>query len=214
MPVVTPSRASMETVNAVSKRDSFLAAMRFRPSSSHRCWLRARQIRPRPSFAMKLMASGVTNWAAIVRSPSFSRPSSSHTTTIRPARISSMASGMLANTPATRAPLCGQPDRAARSTTTTGGRWLTARAVRPSDLRHIAAHIVSPSLRATLPRHASVAGRHEAGKGSFTRRKGGRRRGLRGRRRPTRCAQPAPPSGATAPDPPRSSVDRDPDGRE
>ena len=44
-----------------------------------------RQMRPRPCAAMKLMASGVTNWAAMVRSPSFSRSSSSTTTTMRPA---------------------------------------------------------------------------------------------------------------------------------
>ena len=35
---------------------------------------------------MKLIASGVANWAAIVRSPSFSRSSSSQTTTIRARR--------------------------------------------------------------------------------------------------------------------------------
>ena len=46
---------------------------------------------------MKLIASGVANWAAIVRSPSFSRSSSSQTTTIRPARISSSASSTVAN---------------------------------------------------------------------------------------------------------------------
>ena len=97
MPVVTPSRASMETVKAVSKRDSFLAAMRSKPSSPHRCELRARQMRPLPSLAMKLMASGVANCAARVRSPSFSLPSSSHTTTIRPCRMSSSASSIEAN---------------------------------------------------------------------------------------------------------------------
>ena len=43
---------------------------------------------------MKLIASGVANWAAIVRSPSFSRSSSSQTTTIRPRRISSIASSI------------------------------------------------------------------------------------------------------------------------
>src|SRR3984885_2464827 len=42
---------------------------------------------------MKLMASGVTNSAASVRSPSFSRFSSSTTTTMRPAWISAMAPG-------------------------------------------------------------------------------------------------------------------------
>ena len=47
---------------------------------------------------MKLMTSGVTFSAAMVRSPSFSRSSSSTTTTIRPCRMSSMASGMRART--------------------------------------------------------------------------------------------------------------------
>ena len=45
-----------------------------------------RQIRPRPYRAMKLIASGVTFSAAIVRSPSFSRSSSSTTMIIWPAR--------------------------------------------------------------------------------------------------------------------------------
>jgi len=97
MPVVTPSRASTETVKAVSKGDSFFAAMRSSPSSSQRSGVSARQIRPRPCLAMKLIASGVTNWAAIVRSPSFSRSSSSTTTTILPWRMSSIASSMVAN---------------------------------------------------------------------------------------------------------------------
>ncbi len=57
----------------------------------------ARQISPRPWVAMKLMASGVTSSAAIVRSPSFSRSSSSTTTTMRPALSSRMAVSMLAN---------------------------------------------------------------------------------------------------------------------
>src|ERR1035437_4051580 len=42
---------------------------------------------------MKLMASGVTNSAARVRSPSFSRSSSSTTTIMRPARTSASAPG-------------------------------------------------------------------------------------------------------------------------
>jgi hypothetical protein len=46
---------------------------------------------------MKLPASGVTNWAAIVRSPSFSRFGSSTTTTIFPWRMSSIASSIVAN---------------------------------------------------------------------------------------------------------------------
>src|SRR6266700_4128852 len=46
---------------------------------------------------MKLIASGVTCSAARVRSPSFSRSSSSTTTTMRPARISSRAPGTSIN---------------------------------------------------------------------------------------------------------------------
>src|ERR1039458_655739 len=49
---------------------------------------------PRPWVAMKLTISGVTFSAAMVRSPSFSRSSSSTTTRTRPARISSIASGI------------------------------------------------------------------------------------------------------------------------
>ncbi len=97
MPVVTPSRASTDTVNGVSKDDSFLAAIRSSPSSSQRSEVSDRQISPRPSLAMKLIASGVANWAAIVRSPSFSRSSSSQTTTILPCLISSIASSIVAN---------------------------------------------------------------------------------------------------------------------
>ena len=96
MPVVTPSRASTETVKAVWNGASFLAAIRLRPSSWQRSSVSARQIRPRPCVAMKLIASGVANCAAIVRSPSFSRFSSSQTTTIRPRRMSSIASSMVA----------------------------------------------------------------------------------------------------------------------
>ncbi len=96
MPVVTPSRASTDTVNGVSKDDSFLAAIRSSPSCSQRSAVSERQISPRPSLAMKLIASGVANCAAIVRSPSFSRSSSSQTTTIRPARISSSACSIVA----------------------------------------------------------------------------------------------------------------------
>ncbi len=94
---MTPSRASIETVNGVSKEDSFLAAIRSRPSSSQRSEVSDRQISPRPSLAMKLIASGVANCAASVRSPSFSRSSSSQTTTILPSRMSSIACSIVAN---------------------------------------------------------------------------------------------------------------------
>ena len=51
---------------------------------------------PRPCVAMKAIDSGVTNCAAIVRSPSFSRSASSTTTTKRPERMSSIASSIVA----------------------------------------------------------------------------------------------------------------------
>src|SRR5262249_23099140 len=58
--------------------------------------VRHRQMTPRPCVAMKLIASGVANSAAIVRSPSFSRSGASTTTTNFPARKSSSASSMVA----------------------------------------------------------------------------------------------------------------------
>ena len=78
MPVVTPSFASIETVNAVPCRAVLSGAIGARSSSSSLSPVMARQISPRPWVAMKLMASGVTSSAAIVRSPSFSRSSSSN----------------------------------------------------------------------------------------------------------------------------------------
>src|SRR5271169_1728716 len=51
------------------------------------------QIRPRPWVAMKLIASGVTQSAAMIRSPSFSRSSSSTRTAMRPALSSAMIAG-------------------------------------------------------------------------------------------------------------------------
>ncbi len=75
MPVVTPSRASIDTVKAVSWRDELVDAISGRPSASIRSPVMARQISPRPWVAMKLIASGVAIWAGITRSPSFSRSS-------------------------------------------------------------------------------------------------------------------------------------------
>src|SRR3954469_19512209 len=105
MPVVTPSRASMVTVNGVSCADSFLAAISSRPSSSQRSGVSARQIQPPAWRVMKLIASGVTNCAAMTRSPSFSRSSSSTTTTIRPAAMSSSAASIVANSISVRGTL-------------------------------------------------------------------------------------------------------------
>src|ERR1700733_4026621 len=109
IPVVTPSRASTETVKGVSNGDSFLADIRSSCSSSQRSAVNERQISPRPSLAMKLTASGVANCAAIVRSPSFSRSSSSHTTTILPWRMSSIACSLVAKPVAASGVLMGKP---------------------------------------------------------------------------------------------------------
>ena len=94
MPVVTPSRASIETVKAVSCREEFDAAISGSPSASSRSPGSARQISPRPCVAMKLIAFGVHICAGITRSPSFSRSSWSTRMNIRPLRASSMISSI------------------------------------------------------------------------------------------------------------------------
>ncbi len=75
MPVVTPSRASIEMVKAVSWREELDAAISGRPSASSRSPGSVRQISPRPWVAMKLIAFGVHICAGMTRSPSFSRSS-------------------------------------------------------------------------------------------------------------------------------------------
>ena len=99
MPVVTPSRASIEMVKAVSSRVPLVRLIGCRPSWSTRSWVSARQIRPRPCLAMKLIASGVAICAGMTRSPSFSRSSSSTRMNMRPLRASSMICSALAMTP-------------------------------------------------------------------------------------------------------------------
>src|ERR1043165_2981021 len=66
-----------------------------RSSSLHLSSVNARQINPRPCLAMKLIASGVTFSAAMQRSPSFSRSSSSTMITNSPRRDRSAASSMV-----------------------------------------------------------------------------------------------------------------------
>ena len=92
IPVVTPSLASIGSLNAVPNMDVLRFATRGIASSSSRSSVMARQISPRPCVAMKLIASAVTCSAAMVRSPSFSRCSSSRTMIMRPWRNSSNAS--------------------------------------------------------------------------------------------------------------------------
>ncbi len=91
MPVVTPSRASMLMVKAVERLARFWSTIIGRSRVRMRSSVRLRQIRPRPCRAMKLIASGVHFSAAMTRSPSFSRSSSSTRITILPAAISSRA---------------------------------------------------------------------------------------------------------------------------
>ena len=79
--------ASIDTHIGVPRRDELSATASGISSASSRSGVIARQSSPRACVIMKLTASGVTRSAAIVRSPSFSRSSSSTTTIIPPARI-------------------------------------------------------------------------------------------------------------------------------
>src|SRR5439155_8225569 len=97
MPVVVPSRASTDTVNAVPRRASFRSTICGNCILSRRSLVIGTQMTPLAYLRMKATASGVTVSAAIVRSPSFSRSSSSTTMTIRPRRISSTASSIVVN---------------------------------------------------------------------------------------------------------------------
>jgi hypothetical protein len=94
MPVVTPPFASMEMVKAVPNREELSWAMGARRNAFAFSSVRERHIRPRPWGAMKLTASVVTWSAARVRSPSFSRSSSSTRITILAARICSWAASI------------------------------------------------------------------------------------------------------------------------
>src|SRR5918911_3022029 len=71
--------------------------MGVRPSWSTRSPVRARQIIPPAFRIMKFTISGVTSCAAQMRSPSFSRSSSSATMTNRPSRMDSMACSTVPN---------------------------------------------------------------------------------------------------------------------
>src|SRR6266851_5766369 len=92
MPVVTPEAASMDTVKLVPCTERLRATIgkRFRRSAC--ASVIGMQTRPLPNLAMKLIFSAVTNSAAKMRSPSFSRSSSSTSTAMRPAFSSAMIS--------------------------------------------------------------------------------------------------------------------------
>src|SRR3712207_6005078 len=94
MPVEMPSFASMETVKAVPMREELWVTICGTSRRSTISSAIGKQMSPLPCVAMKLMSSGVTSSAAMVRSPSFSRSSSSQTMTILPALTSSMISSI------------------------------------------------------------------------------------------------------------------------
>ena len=85
IPVVVPFLASTDSMNAVPKPSpSPRTDIGDRFSAWRRSCSNATQIRPRPNFVMKLMASSEIFSAATMRSPSFSRFSSSVTIIISP----------------------------------------------------------------------------------------------------------------------------------
>ena len=96
MPVVvlTPS---MDTVKAVSWLSVFLETIWGICSFSTNSADMGIQMRPLPWVAIKLMFSVVANWAAQIKSPSFSRSGSSVTRMILPARRSARASSTVLN---------------------------------------------------------------------------------------------------------------------
>src|SRR5579864_7059741 len=96
MPVVIPVLASNFCVSGVAF-GSVLAVMGSRCIRSQISGDIARQTMPQALCIMKLIASGVTFSAATMRSPSFSRYSSSTKTIMRPARKSKMASSIVQN---------------------------------------------------------------------------------------------------------------------
>src|SRR5215213_1118658 len=96
IPVVMPLRASTVTVKAVDLFGPSDETMRGIWSASSRSPTIGIQISPQPWRAIKLIASDVQNSAAIARSPSFSRSSSSTMITNFPAWKSSMACSIVA----------------------------------------------------------------------------------------------------------------------
>lgn len=99
IPVVVPCLvwASMETVKAVFSLSRLLFTMSLSSNFSSMVSVTGRQTNPRASLIMKLMASEVAKWAAMTKSPSFSRSSSSMTISILPFSMSLMASSIVLN---------------------------------------------------------------------------------------------------------------------
>ena len=98
-PVVHPSPSrSIETVNGVPSSDVLSATCMSSSNSLQRSSVSGAHITPRPLCSMKLTISGVIFSAATMKSPSFSRSSSSTTITTFPWRISSSTSSTLLST--------------------------------------------------------------------------------------------------------------------
>ena len=96
-PVVHPSSLSMVTVNGVPSIDVLSSTCIVSPSCLHRSLVTGVHSTPLPSLIMKFTFSSVIASAAIMKSPSFSRSSSSTTITNSPLRNCSMASSIVFN---------------------------------------------------------------------------------------------------------------------
>lgn len=94
-PVEHPSSLSMVTVNGVPSTEVFSCTWCWRSSSLQRLRVMGAQSTPRAFLSMKLTFSGVMVSAAVMRSPSFSRSSSSTTITNLPSLKSFRASSIL-----------------------------------------------------------------------------------------------------------------------
>ena len=97
MPVVTSCTASTDTVNAVRCDSVLLLTMSGSCSVSRRSPSIGMQMTPLVWRTKKPIASGVIFSAAMMRSPSFSRSSSSTTITISPLATAAMAFSMWVN---------------------------------------------------------------------------------------------------------------------
>ena len=98
-PVVQPSpNRSTVTVNGVPSSEVLFGSIMLSSSCAQRSSESGAHNTPRPFLSMKLTISGVTFSAAMMKSPSFSRSSSSTTMTIFPWRKSSMASSIVFST--------------------------------------------------------------------------------------------------------------------
>ena len=92
IPVEIPSAASMESVKLVPCCAPLASTINGRFNCLQRSRLSVKHTKPRAWVIIKLMSSARTWVAAITKSPSFSRSSSSIRITILPARISATSS--------------------------------------------------------------------------------------------------------------------------